>query len=426
MKSINRHFNNIYIPFLIIFLFSSTALYSQEKRNNCIECHSEFEEEETSPSIEFKNDIHNSSGVLCSDCHGGDPEIDASEDQELAMDPKKGYKKPPKHNEVPEFCARCHSDFEYMKKFNPNIRVDQYENYLTSQHGKLLATGDNKVANCVSCHKAHGVKRKTDPASTVFVAQIPETCSICHSDAEYMKGYAIPTDQLEKYKESIHGEYLLEEGDLSAPACNDCHGNHGAAPPGIESVHNVCGVCHPGNSQLFLNSTHKKYFEEFDFPECTTCHNNHLIQKLTKESLGIGEQSVCGICHAEGEVGSADAVEIKNSIENFSALRDNCQILSEEAERKGMHVAEIKYQLNNVDTELLKARSMVHSFSLENVKQITGEGTKLALDVREMANDALKEYQIRRVGLVISLFFIFIAGTALYLKIKDIDRRRTK
>ena len=158
---------------------------------------------------------------------------------------------------------------------------------------------------------------------------------------------------------------------------------------------------------MFLKSSHKKYFDEFGFPECASCHEYHLIKKLTEESLGVGDQSVCGICHAREDEGGIVAIEMKNIIENFSALRDTCQILSEEVERKGMTVTEIKYQMNNVDTELLKARNIVHSFSLENVKQTTEEGIKLAISVKKMANDALKEYQIRRIGLAISLLFIF-------------------
>ena len=424
MKNFTGHFNIINIIFLIIFLFPAITLFSQEKRNNCIECHSELDEEETSPTVEFKNDIHNASGILCSDCHGGDPEIDAEDDQYLAMDPKKGFKIAPKHNEVPEFCARCHSDIEYMRKFNPNIRVDQHENYLTSEHGKSLAKGDDKVANCVSCHKAHGIKSKSDPASTVYATKVPETCGKCHSDPEYMEKYNLPTDQLKEYKESTHGINLIENGDLSAPACNDCHGNHGAAPPGIESVHNVCGVCHPGNDQLFSNSSHKNYFDEFDFPECASCHNNHLIKKLSEASLGLGEQSVCENCHSEEDEGGKIAVEMKNIIENFAALRDSSRILCAIAEEKGMYVTEIKYLMNNVDTELLKARNTIHSFSFEEVKKITDEGIKLTLEVMKMENDALREYQKRRIGLAIFLFFILLTATALYLKIKEIDKRR--
>ena len=424
MKYFNVQSKITGILFLGVLLLSPEASFSQESRNNCIECHSKFEEEDTSPTVRFKNDVHNESGISCSDCHGGDREIETNGENHLAMDPKKGFKKPPKRSEVPEFCARCHSDFDYMKKFNPNIRVDQYENYLTSQHSKLLVKGDEKVANCVSCHGAHGVKRKSDSSSPVFASQVPETCGKCHSDPEYMKEYGIPTDQLKKYKESVHGEYLLEKGDLGAPACNDCHGNHGAVPPGIESIHNVCGVCHTGNNQLFQSSTHRKYFDELDMPECVSCHDHHLIKILTEEALGTGSRSVCGKCHSEDDKGGAVANGIKNRIGNLSALMDTCLILTEEVEKKGMPVIDIKYQMNTINTQLLKARNMVHSFSFEEIKRITEKGTKSALNIKEMAYAAFKEYQNRRIGLAVSLLFIFLVGIVLYLKIREIDKKK--
>ncbi len=72
--------------------------------------------------------------------------------------------------------------------------------------------------------------------------------------------------------------HLLEKGDLSSPSCNDCHGNHGAVPPGVESISKVCGTCHVLNMELFEQSPHKKAFDENDYPECESCHGNHLVK----------------------------------------------------------------------------------------------------------------------------------------------------
>ena len=35
---------------------------------------------------------------------------------------------------IPALCASCHADPAYMRKFNPQVRVDQYAQYLTSVH----------------------------------------------------------------------------------------------------------------------------------------------------------------------------------------------------------------------------------------------------------------------------------------------------
>ena len=42
----------------------------------------------------------------------------------------------------------------------------------------------------------------------------------------------------------MHHTAMVDRNDLSAPTCNDCHGNHGAAPPGVDAIANVCGTCH--------------------------------------------------------------------------------------------------------------------------------------------------------------------------------------
>ena len=38
-------------------------------------------------------------------------------------------------------CARCHSDLNYMRRFNPQMRVDQFSEYQTSVHGMRNARG---------------------------------------------------------------------------------------------------------------------------------------------------------------------------------------------------------------------------------------------------------------------------------------------
>ena len=80
-------------------------------------------------------------------------------------------------------------------------------------------------------------------------------------------------DQLARWQQSVHARALVERGDLSAPTCNDCHGNHGAMPPGVESVTFVCGQCHGREASLFRASAkhegfvaHNEMFRELDHP----------------------------------------------------------------------------------------------------------------------------------------------------------------
>src|SRR5207244_221074 len=96
-----------------------------------------------------------------------------------------------------------------------------------------------------------------------------------------------------KYLRSVHAEALLKKQDLSAPTCNDCHGNHGAAPPGTASVGNVCGTCHARQAELFNMSPHQAVFDALAIPQCLACHGNHEVRHPTDAWLGVEPNAVC-------------------------------------------------------------------------------------------------------------------------------------
>ena len=75
-------------------------------------------------------------------------------------------------------------------------------------------------------------------------------------------GKPLPTSQLADYQKSVHYAALTRDNDLSAPTCNDCHGNHGAAPPGVGAVTNVCGTCHAVFAEKFATSVHAQIFDK--------------------------------------------------------------------------------------------------------------------------------------------------------------------
>lgn len=95
----------------------------------------------------------------------------------------------------------------------------------------MFTQGDTKVAISIDCYSVHGIRPASDARSTIHPLKIANTCSRCHADAAYMKPYKIPTDQFGGYSASVHQEAMTVRGDLSAPTCTSCHGNHGAAPP---------------------------------------------------------------------------------------------------------------------------------------------------------------------------------------------------
>jgi nitrate/TMAO reductase-like tetraheme cytochrome c subunit len=164
--------------------------------DSCVTCHAALDDAAKGPAALIKNDVHITHGLSCADCHGGDR---TSDDPDVAMNKAKGFKGKPARTDIPKFCATCHSSPDYMRKYAPRERVDQFELYQTSVHGKRLAAGDTAVATCIDCHSVHDIRAVKDSASPVHPLRVSETCSHCHSDAQKMAPYKIPTNQFQEY-----------------------------------------------------------------------------------------------------------------------------------------------------------------------------------------------------------------------------------
>jgi cytochrome b6 len=353
------------------------------------------------PEELFKTDIHNQRGLSCGDCHGGNPQ--------------------PEKREVAALCARCHSDPNYMRRFNPQIRVDQFAEYQTSVHGMRNAKGDENVATCTSCHSVHDIRPVRDPKSPVYPTQIASTCAKCHADPMRMAPYKIPTDQFEKYRKSVHAAALLDRHDLAAPSCNSCHGNHGARPPGVESIASVCGQCHRQEKDLFSKSPHSAAFNDLGLAGCVVCHENHEIRKTDDRMLSVLEDGVCGVCHSDDQSKS----KIANMQSSILKLRLDIDTTSEvlgRAERAGMEVSRPKFDLEQANVALIKSRVSVHGFRPDKIVELTTPGLKTATAAHHSADAALEELAFRRRGLGYALIAIAVTVLGLILKIRDIDR----
>jgi len=404
---------------LAVVLWPSQA--GAQAADACAACHLETGDERlAAPVKSFGADIHKAKGFGCVDCHGGDSREAGME----AMDPRKGFIGKPSHQQVIQVCGRCHSDARFMKRYNPSLRVDQVAEYATSVHGRRLRElGDPKVATCASCHPAHAIRPPSDPQSSVHPLHVADTCGRCHADAKYMAGYKIPTDQVEKYKTSVHWAAMTAKGDLSAPTCNDCHGNHGAVPPGIGWVGNVCGQCHTVQADLFKASVHAKAFAQMGTPGCATCHENHAIHPPGDFMLGLGDKAVCANCHGPDDKGGKSAVEMRALIDSLRVESDKAGSLLLRAERAGMEVSEAQFDLNGARDDLIKARAAVHAFKVGAVKQPVDTGLAVSAKAYGRGVRALGELGFRRKGLAAALVVIFALIVGLVLKIRQLERR---
>jgi predicted CXXCH cytochrome family protein len=428
-----RRGNEMKKTMLILTILFGATISATAKESSCINCHrsSDWVSDTTIVIAFLAGDIHASRGISCEDCHGGDPNIGFAEgDPDVAMDPAKGYKPPPDKAGIPEFCARCHSDIEFMKKFNPRLPTDQLSLFKTSVHGKLLyGQGDTMVAVCSDCHGAHGILRAADTRSKVYYRNVPNTCKNCHSNAEYMAGYKtekgqpIPTDQFDDYIRSVHGALALEKGDQSAPVCNDCHGSHGATPPNIASVSASCGECHASNRDFFNGSPHKEPWIELGYAECEQCHGNHFILAATDSLIGIENNALCVQCHDPGTGGYAAAATMRSGIDSLKLAIEQAEAVVHEAETKGVEGGQARFDLGAAKDNMTRVRAVIHTFDPQQVTEVTSSGIATAKSVQETAQAALGDFKIRQIGLGMSVILILIVAAALWLKIRQVDKR---
>jgi len=401
---------------IALMFFSLQAAASAPPKDTCITCHAALGGNLAKPAEQFEVDVHHQAGLRCADCHGGD----ANDETMNAMSPAKGFRGVPKKNQIPDFCARCHSDAAYMHRFNPRLRVDQLSQYLTSVHGKRLKQGDNKVAACVDCHGVHNILPASDTRSPVCPSNVAATCAHCHADVAYMRGYAIPTNQFALYEKSVHAQELAA-GDTSAPTCSTCHGNHGATPPGVSSVANVCGTCHVINEQLFDKSPHQTAFAKMGLPGCVQCHSNHEIVRPTDAWVGSGRQSVCTACHAPGDKGYLASQAMSADLTHLDSSLARAEEVLNVAERDGMEVSGPKVELADGHEALVKARVDVHTFDQTTVRKLTDSGAEIAAKSYQAGLAALRERDFRRKGLGVALIAIVLAISGLYLKIRQME-----
>ncbi|NQV14902.1 cytochrome c3 family protein [bacterium] len=413
------------IPILIKILSLSLVcifpmlLMGETEVNTCVDCHVE---NDLMPEFYLEEDVHQHAGMSCAGCHGGDP---TAEDMDESMSEENGFVGIPEKQDIPAFCGKCHSNIEYMRVYQPRIPTDQESQYYTSAHGKKLYAGDERVAQCSSCHTAHGILPAKDTRSSVHPFNIPATCDQCHGDTKLMAGTGHGTNQLNDYAKSIHGVALLEKGDVGAPACNDCHGNHGAAPPGAESVSHICGSCHLNNFEYFKTSKMGQSSTSQEYHNCEQCHGNHAIMKPSDELLNFTESSLCMDCHSEDDAGYIASAIMYSHIRESDSLYQEAQLRMHDIQIKGMNDVDIQYMLKESKQNLIQLRTLVHTFDAQQVTQKSIEGKGFSQQAIELAQQEIKEFNGRRMGFGIATLAFVLLAIALYMKIKLIDKQKS-
>jgi hypothetical protein len=387
--------------------------------DRCRSCHAGLDDPRLAdPALKLERDVHAERGFGCIDCHatGAGP-------GRLAPEAAAGFLGRPARERIPDLCGRCHSDAAFMHEFDPSLRVDQVAEYRTSVHGRLLVDGDPDVAVCTDCHPPHGIRPPADPESSVYPANVAELCGGCHADTERMAGHDVPTDQLAQYRRSVHGRLMYDDGDASAPTCNDCHGNHGAAPPGVSAVGYVCGQCHATMADYLEESGHRDLLARAGLAGCATCHGSHEITPVGEEDLAERSSRVCGRCHPSSQGAAGQFLAMQALIDSLKVAAAHSDSLLSTAENLGMEVSQAHFELEEVTNAITKARSAVHTLRVDPVRDEVRAGFAVTDRALERGRAALDEHRVRRVGLAGSSLIIAVLVGALLLKIREIEAR---
>jgi len=272
-----------------------------QQDEECLACHSQPGMQVTLDSGEplyltvdpevYANSVHGEQGITCAQCHPAmvefpHPEITAENRREFTL-------------QTYEVCQTCHEDVS-MRFTN-----DAHQQALTREENQNL-----EAAVCTDCHGAHDVVAPDEPPS-----RIPQTCQRCHSEI-----YTL-------YKDSVHGEALLGEGNTDVPSCVDCHNAHNVQGPVNTAFRlwspQICARCHaneelmaeyginPDVFETYLSDFHGTTVEMFQSVApgqetnkavCIDCHGVHDIKRADDPQSAVQTDRLlitCQKCHPE-------------------------------------------------------------------------------------------------------------------------------
>jgi hypothetical protein len=395
-----------WVPFSLTawLVFLSAAVQAEE---SCRTCHPNVR-------IEYETSVHGRE-FSCTECHGGDPGVVTVE----AHSRKKNYIGKPSRREVPALCAACHANPNRMKPYG--LATDQYAQYLTSQHGLLLAKGDTNVAVCTDCHGVHGILPRGEPNSPVAVRNIPTTCGRCHADQELMAKYKLPADQVDKFRSSVHGVALFVDQHPSAPTCTTCHGEHGAAPL-IGEAGKVCGHCHTRTREYFNESPHKKAAEEQKISECVSCHGYHDIS-LPDSSLF---DTTCVTCHDPTSAQFTTGQKVKTLLIQTNESLEAALAELRKFQETSPTISRFLPRLQQARAHYMEALPVQHSLKMERVEDITRNARSIGEEVRAAVHGAEEEIRLRYVALALVWVLLFFALGIAYFYRQERRQLRAK
>ncbi len=281
-----------------LLLFCAAVQAEKLSDESCLECHGEAgfsvptgehgESRKRSLDINIRAHRESVHGTLgCVGCH---------EDIEKLPHSKKGLQAVD--------CVTCHSRMTLDPVSNSwrqrrhagspikNKTIINTARYTSSIHAD---SSKENNANCNSCHTAHYVYRSDDPRALNYKENSPKVCGTCHAE------------QLEKYRNSLHGANLNRPWKGESATCSDCHSSHQITDEKV-AAHRVvtesCGDCHVSEVNAYMSTTHGQlaWLGGPDAAKCANCHRPHDTHAISNPKSKVNEANkleTCRQCHKE-------------------------------------------------------------------------------------------------------------------------------
>jgi cytochrome b subunit of formate dehydrogenase len=162
-----------------------------EGQSQCLYCHDEPVFRDPTGAIPILKELGSRTFDRCDVCHTSQTPADTAYYLRHMAARLKPARAP---LEMAQVCAVCHSDPAVCESFKMK---DAVGSYIRSFHGKAALLGDEKTANCLSCHTTAGANvhlmlKPENPASSVNAALVANTCrnTACHPGADAPLGAA--------------------------------------------------------------------------------------------------------------------------------------------------------------------------------------------------------------------------------------------
>ena len=241
-----------------------------------------------------------------------------------------------------------------------------------------------------------------------FADEIKDSCVECHSQLSGQ--LKEPADLI---KDDIHTKRGL--------SCADCHGGHGATPPGTREVTEVCGNCHSVTAEYFSQSAHFRAVKETGKPRCIDCHGKHFIPFPTSAKFTGPEENDCRSCHPEGSPHYAAGEKLKGLLDGAEASVHKGRMEITQLKNKGgtgFEVSRLGDKLDEANTKFIKTVAMTHALQMPDLEKRGDEVAGIAQRVHEEIEAIYKELKIRYVGLAVTWVFLLLLAWVLNEKRK--------